>query len=93
MMSQKEFIARLRADPLYKRALKLAQTDADRKRIIGTTEAVARQFFEALGPIGAHLKQDQSFGEKLQEALKRGAEVVRERDGNPVATTTSGSLG
>lgn len=90
MMSREEFIKRLRNDPLYRRALKLAQTDAERRRIIGTTEAVAAQFFEALGPLGTHLRQDQSFAEKLQEALKRGAAVVKERDGTSVVSGSSG---
>lgn len=90
MMSRDDFIKRLRNDPLYRRALKLAPTDAERRRIIGTTEAVATQFFEALGPLGHHVRLDPSFGEKLQEALKRGAAVVKERDGTPVASGSNG---
>lgn len=86
MLTRDDFIKRLRNDPLFRRALALAPSEKDRQRIIATTEAVAGQFFEALGPLGSHIQQDQSFGDKLQEALKKGATVVKESSGRPAGS-------
>lgn len=74
-------MTRLRSDPLYRHALKMAKNDAERRRIIATTEAVAEQFVDVLSKIGTQITNDPSQSSALQEALKRGAAVVNERDG------------
>ena len=82
-LSKEELIKRLRAHPMYRDALKMAQTDAERRRIIATCEGFLSQFVDTLTPVAVQLKQDPKVAEQLREAVRTG-QVVKESDGKPV---------
>lgn len=81
--TKEELIKRLRADPLYRDALKMAQTDAERRRIIATTEGFLASFVESMSPIASQIGQDPQMAAQLQDAIMTGV-VVKENDGKPM---------
>lgn len=82
-LNKNELIKRLRAHPMYRDALKMAQTDAERRRIIATCEGFLSQFVDTLTPVAAKIRQDPKVAEQLREAIRTG-QVVKESDGKPV---------
>lgn len=89
MFTKEELIRRLRTDPMYRDALKMARTDAERRRIIATAEGFLSSFVETMIPVAAKIKQDPDLAAQLQEAVRTG-EVVKESDGKPVADKSEG---
>lgn len=90
MFTKEELIKRLRADPMYRDALKMAQTDAERRRIIATAEGFLSSFVETMAPIAAQIKQDPGLAAQLLEAVRTGA-VIKENDGKPVVSEPEGT--
>lgn len=84
MQTKKDLINRLRNDPMYRDALKMAPTDEDRRRIIATTEGFLASFVDGLTPIASELQRNPSLASELQEAMKKGTRVIKESDGMPI---------
>lgn len=83
---KEELIKRLRADPTYRQALKMARNDAERRRIIATAEGFLSTFVDSLTPVAGRIAQDPVFASQLQQALKHGSQVIRESDGRPIVS-------
>lgn len=90
MLSKEDLIKKLRANPLYRDALKMARNDAERRRIIAVTEGFLTEFVTNINPVFGHAQTNPKFATKLQEALKSGAQVVKESDGTPIASGSKG---
>ncbi len=84
MLTKKSLIDRLKKDPMYRDALKMAPSDAERRRIIATAEGFLTQFVDGLTPVAGKLQQDPALASQLLEALKSGAPVIKESDGMPI---------
>jgi hypothetical protein len=84
MLSKEELIKRLRRDPMYREALKMAPTDAERRRIIATCEGFISNFVDSLVPGIGKINASPNLTAQLQEALKHGAHVIKESDGKPI---------
>ena len=84
MLSKKELIKRLRNDPMYRAALKMASSDADRRRIIATTEGFLSSFMDSLAPMATKVSQDPAYADKLREALRTPGRLISESDGNVI---------
>jgi len=84
MLSKKELIKRLRNDPMYLEALKMAQTDEERRRIIALTEGFLSSFVDSMTPLAAKAASDPAYAEKLREALRTPGRLINESDGNVV---------
>lgn len=76
MKTREDVIKQLRADPLYKSALKAAKTPEERRRIIATTESFVGQFADALLPLIQRASTDPLFREQLQRSLVANEDVV-----------------
>lgn len=84
MLTKEQLLKRLRDDPMYLSALKMAKTDSDRRRIIATAEGFLGSFFDAMSPITGRIANDPKMSADLKEAVNSGKRVVRESDGKPV---------
>ncbi len=84
MLDKKILIQRLRTDPMYKEALRMAPNDMERRRIIATAESFISNFVDSLVPGIGQISASRNLQEQLQQALKHGAHVVKESDGKPV---------
>lgn len=90
MLSKDDLIKKLRANPMYREALRMARNDDERRRIIATTEGFLSSFVDSFSPIVNRAGNDPAFASQLQEAMKSGAKVVRESDGSTIASGSSG---
>lgn len=90
MLSKEDLIKKLRADPMYREALRMARNDAERRRIIATAEGFLATFVESLSPVINRAQNDPKFATQLQEAIKSGAPVVRESDGTRIVSGSGG---
>jgi hypothetical protein len=88
MFDRDELIKRLKADPTYRQALKIAGSDAERRKIIATTEGFLTTFFESLSPVIKMAQQDPTLANEIKEAINNG-KVVRESDGKPYVVSGS----
>lgn len=85
MLNKEDLIKRLRADPTYREALKMASNDDERRRIIATAEGFISGFVDSLLPGFSQISANSSLQEQLRQAIKLGARVVKEGDGKPSA--------
>ncbi len=90
MLSKDDLIKKLRAHPLYRNALKMARTDAERRRIIATAEGFLTEFVTNVTPVMNRAQADPAFASQLHEALKSGPTIVRESDGTRVVSGSKG---
>lgn len=81
METKDDFLARLRSDPLYKRALETAKDDATREKIRVAVEGFVSSYAEALVPIIQAAKNDPEYAQQLRQVMT-GVE--------PVVTGSSG---
>lgn len=84
MLTKEQLLDRLRNDPMYRSALKMAKTDGERKKIIATAEGFLSTFFEAMSPIARGISSDPKQSSELLEAVKSGGRLVRESDGKDI---------
>lgn len=84
MITKEELLKRLRNDPTYRDALKMAKTGEERQRVIAVAEGFLSQFFDSVSPIASHIKQDPAATTQLVEALNGNAPLIRESDGAPI---------
>jgi hypothetical protein len=87
MRSKEDLIKRMRSDPYYKRALTLARTDEERKRVIALAEQYASSIAEAVLPLIDSIKRDPALAQQLGLALAEGSSVISS------SQATSGSTG
>ena len=71
-----DFTKELHDNPKYKRAMELARTDEERKKIAVITNAFVDSFAGILAPIIEQAKEDPEFARKLGQALKDKQHVV-----------------
>ncbi len=90
MLTKQDLIKRLRNDPMYRDALKLAKTDEERRRIMATAEGFLSGFIDSLLPLANKIAQDPEFASQLQDSVRRGIEVIKS-DTNDIILTVSGS--
>ena len=79
MRTKEAFIAKLRSDPLYKRALESAKSDEERKKIASMVEGFVSVFAGSLAPMIAEAQDNPTYASKLREALSSQPEVVNNK--------------
>jgi hypothetical protein len=84
--TKEELIKRLRNDPMYVTALKMARTDEERKKIIATTEGFLANFIDSLSPVFKQVSNDKNLTSHLQKVLNHNEQVVKESDGKNVVS-------
>lgn len=84
--TKEELIKRLRSDPMYVTALKMARTDEERKKIIATTEGFLANFIDSLSPVFKQVSNDKNLTSHLQKVLNHNEQVVKESDGKNVVS-------
>lgn len=83
-----DIIRKLRNDPLYKRALAMAQSDEERRTIAAQTEAMVLHVARSLVPAITAVNNDPTLAAKVRQAATSSVEVVSA--GAP--TNVSGSV-
>lgn len=76
MQNKEDFIAALRSDELYKRALARAKDDRERAAISHIVETMVGNFAQVLVPALVAAKNDPAFVEQLKRALAGASQVV-----------------
>jgi hypothetical protein len=76
MKSREDVLKRLRADPMYRRALEKAKDEKERKAIIAFTEDFVTSFADVLLPLAQQAQKDPVLRERLARSLVEGREVL-----------------
>jgi len=74
-LDKEKLLEDLRKNQMFRDALKLAKTDAERQRIIATTSEFLILFSKNLQPIAEKASNDSEFAEQLREAIKSNIDV------------------
>jgi len=86
MLTKEELIKRLRNDPMYVAALKMARTDEERRKIIATTEGFLSNIVDSLSPAFRQISNDKNLASHLRKVLNPNELVVKESDGKNVVS-------
>lgn len=80
MNTKDDFLKLLRDDPMYRNALKMAKTDAERKQVIAATEEFVERFASVLVPAIQRAKSDPNYVNQLRLALQMNEHVVNDSE-------------
>lgn len=86
MFNKGDMLKRLRADPMFRKALEMAQSDEDRRRIIAASETLLVSFIDALAPVSRMASNDPNFAMELHRSVQNTGQIVSERDGRSVVS-------
>jgi len=86
MITREEMIKRLRKDPMYLAALKMAKTDEERRKIISTTESFLGNIIDSFVPAFKQISTDKTLVAKLQEAINAREPVITENNKNNIVS-------
>lgn len=81
MFNKDEILKKMRNDPLFRKALKIAPTEEDRKRVIAASESMITIFMEAFSPVANKITNDPNFIHELRRSIVEDTQIVKESDG------------